>query len=110
MVQSNEVKDYEARKKLAVRAFEKGTLIYSTASRKFYTPREFLDSNEKVVITKNGLDELCNCKLHYPKNAIEKKLEDLRNAQLEFDMFMKKVMTAFELHPLRNPNVKNDSV
>ena len=110
MVQSDEVKDYEARKKLAVRAFEKGTLIYSTASRKFYTPREFLDSNEKVVITKNGLDELCNCNLIYPKSAVERKLEDLQKAQQEFDRFMKKLMTAFELHPLKNLDNKNRSL
>ena len=102
MMLSQEVKDYQARKRLAVKAFESGTLIYSTYSHKFYTPREFLDSNEKVVITKNGMDELCNCKLHYPKNAIERKLEDLRRAQDEFDSFLKKVMTAFELHPLKN--------
>ena len=94
--------EYEARKKLALKAFQHGTLIFSTASQKFYTPRDFLASNEKVVITKNGLDELCNCTLIYPKSAVERKLEDLHKAQQEFDEFIKKLMTAFELHPLKS--------
>ncbi|RZK66137.1 MAG: hypothetical protein EOO85_27245 [Pedobacter sp.] len=61
------------------------------------------------MITENGMDELCNCKLHYPKNASERKLEDLHRAQEEFDSFLKKVMTAFEL-PLKNDDNKKVNI
>jgi hypothetical protein len=96
--------DYESRKKLSVKAFEAGCVICSNG--KFYTPRAFLESNEKVTFMMSGMQEYSNCALHYPKHAIERKLEDLRKAHLEFESFMQSLITAFELHPLKAPKKK----
>ena len=95
-------KDYEARKTLSLQAFEKGCVIFSSTSGKFYTPREFLDSGEQLKVLHSGVNSYTNWNLHYPKSAIGKKLEDLQKAQKDFDEFMTKMMTAFDLHPV-NP-------
>jgi hypothetical protein len=97
--------EYEARKKLSIKAFDSGCVICSNG--KFYTPREFLESDEKVTFMRNGLDEYSNCALHYPKNAIERKLEDLRKAHREFESFMQSLTTAFELHPIKASKKKS---
>lgn len=97
--------DYEARKKLSVKAFESGCVICSKG--KFYTPREFLESDEKVTFMKSGMQEYSNCPLHYPKHAIERKLEDLRKAHKEFESFMQSLITAFELHPVKASKKKS---
>jgi hypothetical protein len=91
--------DYEARKKLSVKAFEAGCVICSNG--KFYTPRDFLESDVKVTFMMSGMQEYSNCPLHYPKHAIERKLEDLRKAQQEFESFIQSLTTAFEFHPIK---------
>jgi hypothetical protein len=93
--------DYEARLKVALKAFDNGLVIFCTTTQKLYTPRTFVESGEKVIITKHGLDEYSNCVLHYPKDAIGRKLEDLHKAQKDFDSFMEMMMTAFDLHPVK---------
>jgi hypothetical protein len=96
--------DYEARKKLSIKAFEAGCVICSNG--KFYTPRDFLESDVKVTFLKSGMQEYSNCPLHYPKHAIERKLEDVRKAQQELESFMQSLTTAFEFHPVKQPNKK----
>jgi hypothetical protein len=91
--------DYEARKKVSVKAFESGCVI--CLNGKFYTPRAFLESDEKVTFMTSGTQEYSNCTLHYPRHAVERKLEDLRKAHKEFESFMQSLITAFELHPIK---------
>jgi hypothetical protein len=93
--------NYEERKKVAIKAFNGGYVIFAKASKRFYTPREFVNSNEVVVIEKIGLDEYMNCTLINPKHAIGRKLEDLQKAQKEFEQFIESMMSAFDLHPLK---------
>jgi hypothetical protein len=97
--------DYEARKKLSVKAFEAGCVICSNG--KFYTPRAFLESGEKVTFMMSGTKKYSNCTLHYPKHAIERKLEDLKKVHLEFELFMQSLITAFELHPVKASKKKS---
>ena len=94
--------NYEGRKKIALKAFNGGYMIFAQDSQRFYTPREFVNSSEKVVIKKIGLDEYMNCTLIDAKHAIGRKLEDLQKAQKEFDQFMNSMMNAFDLHPLKD--------
>jgi hypothetical protein len=90
---------YKAKLKIALKAFETGSLIVSTETQKWYTPREFMECNERVQVKTYGMQEYSNFTLHYAQNAIKKKLEDLHRAQAEFDAIVEKVLTAFELHP-----------
>jgi hypothetical protein len=94
--------DYEARLEVSLKAFESGCVIFSSTTKTFYTPRDFLDSDEKVIITKLGLDEHSNCILHHPKHAISRKIEDLQKAHKDFENFVQRMMTAFELHPIKS--------
>ena len=97
--------DYEARKKLSIKAFETGCVICSQG--KFYTPRAFLESDVKVTFFTSGMKEYSNCALHYPTHAIQRKLEDLKKAHLEFESFIQSLTTAFELHPIKAPRKKS---
>ena len=94
--------NYEGRKKVAIKAFNGGYVIFAKDSQRFYTPREFLNSDERVIIEKIGLDEYMNCTLIDAKHAIGRKLEDLQKAKKEFDQFMNSMMNAFDLHPLKD--------
>ena len=97
--------DYEARKKVSVKAFESGCVI--CLNGKFYTPRAFLESDEKVTFMTSGTQEYSNCTLHYPRHAVERKLEDLRKAHKEFESFMQSLITAFELNPIKASKKKS---
>jgi len=91
---------YEARLKISKKAFEEGCVIRSSVTRTFYTPREFLDSDEKVEIKIYGMQEYSDFTLHYPANAINFKMEELAKSNQQFQDFMKKMLNAFELSPL----------
>jgi hypothetical protein len=88
---------YKQKREIAVRAFNSGCIIYSQDTYKWYTPREFMESNERVVLKEAGLEKYSNFTLLYPKHAIEREMEKLKKAQLDFDIFMKKVFDAFDI-------------
>lgn len=90
---------YKAKLKIALKAFDTGSLIISTETQKWYTPREFMESNERVQVKTYGMQEYSNFTLHYAQNAIKKKLEELHLAQAELDAMVEKVLTAFEFSP-----------
>lgn len=92
--------DYHDRLKIAMEAYNKGCVIFSENTRKWYTPREFVDSDEKVIFKRVGLDNYSNFTNFYPAFAIKSKLEALHDAEQEFQDFMKKMLNAFELRPL----------
>jgi hypothetical protein len=96
---------YKQKLKLAMSAFESGCIIYSQDTCRWLTPREFMESDERVVLKGDGLEKYSNFTLIYPKQAIERNLEDLRRAQTDFDAIMKKVLTAFEISPM-DPKTK----
>jgi hypothetical protein len=98
--------DYEERRKVALRAYEKGLLIHSQTTGMIYTPREFLDSNEKVIYELRGVETYSNLTHFYPKAAIETKLGNLRRARGELEKaerdlqdFMDRLLKAFEVLP-----------
>jgi hypothetical protein len=91
---------YKQKLEMAMSAFESGCLIYSHDTCKWLTPREFMESDERVVLKGDGLEKYTNFTLMYPKQAIERKLEDLHKAQSNFDAFMKKVLNAFTISPM----------
>jgi hypothetical protein len=101
----NDLKDkssdaYKQKLELAMKAFDAGCIIYSQDTCNWYTPREFMESNERVVWKMLGLEKHSNFTLMYPRHAIERKMEDLQKAQIEFDVFIKKVLGAFQIGPL----------
>ncbi|WP_316743401.1 hypothetical protein [Pedobacter antarcticus] len=96
---NNNSEEYQNRKKLALEAYEKGCVIFSPQSQRFYTPREFIDSDEIVTYKMVGMSKFSNCGLMEPKYAIAKKLEVRNRAEIDFKDFMERMMKAFELHP-----------
>jgi sulfate adenylyltransferase subunit 1 (EFTu-like GTPase family) len=97
---------YKQKLELAMSAFDSGCLIYSHDTCNWYTAREFMESKERVIYKMLGMEKHSNFTLIYPKQAIERKMEDLQKAQLEFDMFIKKVLGAFQISPLDSKNKK----
>lgn len=91
---------YKDKLKLAMKAFEAGCIIYSHESKQWYTPREFMYCDERVVFKAMGMEKHTNFTLLYPEHAIKKKLEDLHRAEHEFDAFMQKMLTAFKMSPV----------
>lgn len=106
-LKNKESKLYKDKRAFAMRAYNAGCVIYTQGTRKWYTPREFMDSDETIEVKTFGSQDYANVTLMYPKHAIEKRLEDLRKAQEEFDAFMEKMMSAFELSPKQKPKNHN---
>jgi hypothetical protein len=108
----NDLKDknseaYKNKLKVAMKAFEAGCIIYSHESKQWYTPREFMDCDERVVFKAMGMEKHTNFTLLCPEHAIKKKLEDLHRAEQEFDAFVRKMLTAFKFNPVRLDGKKN---
>lgn len=91
---------YKDKLAIAMKAFEAGCIIYSHESKQWYTPREFMDCDERVVFKAMGMEKHTNFTLLYPEHAIKKKLEDLHRAEQEFDAFVQRMLTAFQFSPL----------
>ena len=101
---SNDLKDknseaYKAKLKIAMKAFEKGCFIHSKETQKLYTPREFMESDERVEIKMYALQEYSNMNLLYPDYLVKSKLEALQKAQKDYNDFMAKVVDSFTLSP-----------
>lgn len=97
---------YKIKREIAMKAFNLGCVIFSHDTKKVYTPREFMESDEVVSVQRLGMQDYNNFTLHYAKYAIAKKLEELRHAQEEFDKFMLKMLDAFQLNPQQTKNKK----
>lgn len=98
--------DYEERREVAMRAYEKGLLIHSQTTGRLYTPREFLDSKEKLIYENRGVKRYSNLTHFYPKAVIDAKLGKLQKARVELDKaendlqdFLVRLMNAFEISP-----------
>jgi hypothetical protein len=94
---------YKQKAEVALKAFECGCLIWCQNSKRFYTPREFMDSDEVVKITHVELQQYKNYTLVYPQHAIQRQLNELQEAQKEFGSLMVRLLNAFELHPIKPP-------
>lgn len=90
---------YKAKLELAKKAFEKGCFIHCKDSGKLYSPREFMESNERIKSEMYAQQNYSNMTLHYVDYLLRTKLEQLNTAQQEYNEFMKKVVNAFELSP-----------
>jgi hypothetical protein len=106
-LRNRESEAYKAKAQVALRAFESGCLIWCQDSKKFYTPREFMDSEEVVKITHVELQQYKNYTLVYPQHAIQRQLNELLEAQKEFGSFMARLLNAFELHPMKPDKKKS---
>ena len=104
-VKNKESEAYKVKREIAVKAYNLGCVIFSHDTKKVYTPREFMESDEVVSVKTLGMQEYHNFTLHYAKYAIAKKLEELRKAHEEFDVFMLKMLDAFQLNP-QEPKTK----
>jgi len=103
---NKESEAYKDKREIAIKAFNLGCVIFSHDTKKVYTPREFMESDEVVRVQKLGMQSYNNFTLHYAKYAIAKKLEELRHAQEEFDKFMLKMLDAFQLNPQQTKTKK----
>ncbi len=92
---------YKDKLNLAMKAYDSGCIIFSHDTKKWYTPREFMDSDESVVFKQLGMEKQTNFTLISPDHAIKRKLEDLHKAEQDFDAFMRKILTAFQLSPVK---------
>ena len=91
---------YEKRKELALIAFNSGCMIYASDTGKWYTPKEFVESDQVIDTKVYAMQEYSNIVLHYAKNALIVEQEKMRKKQIEYEAFMKRVLEAFELHPI----------
>jgi hypothetical protein len=89
-------------------ALNSGCVINSNDTRKWYTPREFMESDERVVFTIIDLNEHINFTLIYPKHAIKRKLDELHAAEEDFQSFMPKMLNAFKLSPINYQDKKDN--
>jgi hypothetical protein len=99
--------EYQERLKIAMKAFEAGCVIRSNDTGKWYTPREFLESDEKVVYTRKGLQDFHNFTTFYPASAIKSRLDALREAEQDFHEFMTKIVHAFDFSPKKKLKKRN---
>jgi len=104
-VKNKDSEAYKVKRELAIKAYNLGCVIFSHDTKQVYTPREFLESDEVVTVQKLGMQNYHNFTLHYAKYAVAKKLEELRQAHLDFDAFMVKMLDAFQLNP-QEPKTK----
>jgi hypothetical protein len=106
-LKKTEDKEYQQRLEIAMKAFEAGCVIRSNDTGKWYTPREFLESNEKVIYTRKGLEDFRNFSTFYPASAIKSRLDALHNAEQEFHEFMTKIVHAFDFSPKKKLKKRN---
>lgn len=90
---------YKEKLELAMKAFEKGCFIHSKDTGKLYTPREFLESNERITTSVYAQQNYSNMTLHYVDYLVKSKLEAIKLAQDEYNSFMTKVIDNFKLNP-----------
>ena len=88
---------YKDRLKLAQQAFDSGCMLFSADTKKWYTPREFVNSGEQLIPSGAGLDTYRNVTRFYPKYAIEKMLQEKEEADRVFKEFMLKLVDAFDI-------------
>lgn len=91
---------YEERVSLATRAFASGCIIFSSDTKEWYTPREFVESNEVLIKSTLALQDYSNMTLLFPKTVVGKELEILQKAQERYNKSMDRILTAFELKPI----------
>jgi hypothetical protein len=93
----NNDESYKLRVEVSKKAFNNHCLIFSPESQKWYTPREFLESNEKVERKPVGMHDYYNVSFFNPQSAILRQLEMLQKAQKGLDELILKVNSSFEI-------------
>jgi hypothetical protein len=93
----NSDESYKLRLEVSTKAFNNNCLIFSPESQKWYTPREFLESKEKVERKPVGMHDFYNVSIFNPQHAIERQLEMLQKAQSGLDELMHKLNNSFEI-------------
>ncbi|MES2830048.1 MAG: hypothetical protein V4687_17960 [Bacteroidota bacterium] len=98
---SNQEEHYKYRVEAAKNAFERRHLIWSRDNKRWYTPREFVESDEIIKFKFVGVQKIYeNIDLFDIQFAIRSKVSGIKKAQEDFEAFMTKVFTAFELQPI----------
>lgn len=97
---------YEDRKKISLEAHASGCLIQSVLTHRLYTPKEFLNSGEKVTYTRLGLENYPSVTRLYPGYILESRVkmveqakEELTKAEADLQDVIKKVITTFDFKP-----------
>ncbi|RQO69399.1 hypothetical protein DBR43_15040 [Pedobacter sp. KBW06] len=97
---------YEDRLKISLQAHASGCLIQSILTKKLYTPKEFLNSDEKVTYTNLGLENYPSVTRLYPGYILESRVkiveqakEELAKAEADLQDVIKKVITTFDFTP-----------
>jgi hypothetical protein len=86
---------YHMKRAVARDAYHAGCWVYSAATGKWYTPEEFVNSDETVDIHR-GKPKEGKFKVMDPKAGIRTKLEKLHKMQTELDKFTRKVCDYYD--------------
>ncbi|RZK64292.1 MAG: hypothetical protein EOO92_27710 [Pedobacter sp.] len=101
MEKLNNATPHELRVLVAKEAFNSRCMIWSVDDQKYYTPREFVESD--VVVEVRFIDSrryFSNITMFAPEYAIKQELERIKETQTKVDLFIQRVFTAFELQPI----------
>lgn len=86
---------YRHKRALAKDAYYAGCWIFSVKTGKWYTPEEFVKSNETVSVHRGKPDQ-ADFKVMDPKAGIKQKLTKLSADQKELEEFTKKVCDYYD--------------
>lgn len=73
-----------------------GCWIYSTSSKKWYTPAEFMESTE-TVHTQRDTNDGYKFVVKHPLIGLQERIDLLKRTQEEIDRFNKKIHNYYEL-------------
>lgn len=86
---------HQMKRAVAADAYHAGCWVYSVKTGKWYTPEEFVKSDESVDIHR-GKPEEGKFKVVDPKAGIKAKMEKVRIVQMELEEFTKKVCDYYD--------------
>lgn len=95
---------YEAKRAIAKDAWFSGAWIYNSNNGKWYSPEEFMKSDE-IVNFNRGKDDANKFKIRDPKVGIIEKIKILEVAQKEVSEFINRVHEYYDLKPIRGESI-----
>jgi hypothetical protein len=94
----NRIKDpyYNAKLVHAKDAHAAGCWVYSVSTKKLYTPREFMDSDEQVHIHR-GKEDAARFKIVDPRGMLASIIEDIKYRSAEAAELQKRIYDYYEV-------------
>jgi hypothetical protein len=86
---------HQIKRAVAKDAYYAGCWVYSVTTGKWYTPEEFVESDEKIRMHRNKPEEGL-FKVMDPKAGIRTKLDKLNKMRIELEEFTRKVCDYYD--------------